>query len=110
MGAEQKAAGVVRNDAPRHKVRSSRENLLLKVSRVLPLKGQFGEPAAFVNCVTWWISNDEVGPIRKAEFQHNGVWLSLGTALKLDLTGYKSKNKTLNKNDFILGGIPTGLG
>lgn len=51
MGAEQKAAGVVRNDAPRHKVRSSRENLLLKGSWALPLKGQFGEPAAFVNCV-----------------------------------------------------------
>lgn len=63
MGAEQKAAGVVRNDAPRHKVRLSRENLLLKVSWALPLKGQFGGPAAFVNCVTWWVSNTEVGPV-----------------------------------------------
>lgn len=85
MGAEQKAAGVVRNDAPRHKVRSSPDNLLLKVSWTLPLKGQFGEPAAFVNCVTWWISGNEVDPIRKAEFQHNGVWLqSVAPALKLD--------------------------
>lgn len=76
---------MVRNDAPRHKVSSSRENLLLKVSWALPLKGQFGEPAAFVNCVTRWISNNEVGPIRKAEFQHNGVWLRpVATALKLD--------------------------
>lgn len=85
MAAEQKAAVVVRNDAPRHKVRSSPENLLLKVSLALPLKGQFGGPAAFVNRGTWWSSTNEVDPIRKAEFQHNGVWLrSVATALKLD--------------------------
>lgn len=37
------------NDAPQHKVRSSREKLLLKVSRLLALKGQIGVGGGCVN-------------------------------------------------------------
>lgn len=50
--------------------KSGRENLLLKVSWPLPLKGQFGEGGGCMNRGTCcrWISDAEVGPVKKAGF------------------------------------------